>query len=86
MAVWPCEFESHPGHSIAKIAQLVEHDLAKVGVAGSSPVFRSNLNDCDFLLGIAFFYFTYGTFERNTRSSSYRLSRKREDHSAQSYT
>ena len=27
---------------IAKIAQLVEHDLAKVGVAGSSPVFRSN--------------------------------------------
>ena len=27
--------------SIAKVAQLVEHDLAKVGVAGSSPVFRS---------------------------------------------
>ena len=27
--------------SNAKIAQLVEHDLAKVGVAGSSPVFRS---------------------------------------------
>ena len=27
--------------SFAKIAQLVEHDLAKVGVAGSSPVFRS---------------------------------------------
>ena len=26
---------------IAKIAQLVEHNLAKVGVAGSSPVFRS---------------------------------------------
>ncbi len=26
----------------AKVAQLVEHDLAKVGVAGSSPVFRSN--------------------------------------------
>ena len=25
----------------AKIAQLVEHNLAKVGVAGSSPVFRS---------------------------------------------
>ena len=31
---------------IAKIAQLVEHDLAKVGVAGSSPVFRSSLRDC----------------------------------------
>ena len=27
---------------IAGIAQLVEHDLAKVGVAGSSPVSRSN--------------------------------------------
>lgn len=27
----------------AEIAQLVEHDLAKVGVAGSSPVFRSFL-------------------------------------------
>ena len=27
--------------NLAKIAQLVEHDLAKVGVAGSSPVFRS---------------------------------------------
>ena len=26
---------------IAKVAHLVEHDLAKVGVAGSSPVFRS---------------------------------------------
>lgn len=28
---------------IAKIAQLVERDLAKVEVAGSSPVFRSNI-------------------------------------------
>ena len=27
----------------AEIAQLVEHDLAKVGVAGPSPVFRSFL-------------------------------------------
>ena len=26
---------------LAKIAQLVEHNLAKVGVAGSNPVFRS---------------------------------------------
>ena len=31
-----------PQSQYAKIAQLVEHDLAKVGVAGSSPVFRSN--------------------------------------------
>ena len=29
---------------IAEIAQLVEHNLAKVGVAGPSPVFRSNSN------------------------------------------
>ena len=29
--------------NIAEIAQLVEHNLAKVGVAGSSPVFRSNI-------------------------------------------
>ena len=28
---------------IAKIAQLVERDLAKVEVAGSSPVFRSKI-------------------------------------------
>ena len=28
----------------AKIAQLVEHNLAKVRVAGSSPVFRSLIN------------------------------------------
>ncbi len=27
--------------NIAKVAQLVEHNLAKVRVAGSSPVFRS---------------------------------------------
>ncbi len=30
----------HPQN--AKVAQLVERDLAKVEVAGSSPVFRSN--------------------------------------------
>ena len=29
------------GPHIAKVAQLVEHDLAKVRVAGSNPVFRS---------------------------------------------
>ena len=33
--------------AIAKIAQLVEHDLAKVGVAGSSPVFRSDKSHRD---------------------------------------
>ncbi len=30
------------GQMYARVAQLVEHDLAKVGVAGSSPVSRSN--------------------------------------------
>ena len=28
----------------ARVAQLVEHDLAKVGAAGSSPVSRSHRN------------------------------------------
>ena len=41
-----CEFESHLLHLKAKkknaeVAQLVEHNLAKVRVAGPSPVFRS---------------------------------------------
>ena len=31
--------------AIAEIAQLVEHNLAKVRVAGSSPVFRSTLRE-----------------------------------------
>ena len=43
IATW--EFESPPLHTFfeeqAEIAQLVEHNLAKVGVAGPSPVFRS---------------------------------------------
>ena len=49
MSIVTWEFESPPLHykmeSIffhnAEIAQLVEHNLAKVGVAGPSPVFRS---------------------------------------------
>ena len=51
IATW--EFESPPPHKsrdkniiIAEIAQLVEHNLAKVGVAGPSPVFRSLLFFC----------------------------------------
>ena len=39
-----CEFESHFLHEeriFAEIAQLVEHNLAKVRVASSSLVFRS---------------------------------------------
>ena len=46
MTIVSWEFESPPLHVIdvsddAAIAQLVEHNLAKVGVAGPSPVFRS---------------------------------------------
>ncbi len=37
---------------LAKIAQLVEHNLAKVGVAGSSPVFRSKNNSSLYLADI----------------------------------
>ena len=40
IATW--EFESPPLHFFAEIAQLVEHNLAKVGVASSSLVFRSD--------------------------------------------
>ena len=44
MTVGSCEFESHSLHEeiqFAEIAQLVEHNLAKVRVASSSLVFRS---------------------------------------------
>ena len=46
MTIVSWEFESPPLHVIdvsndAAIAQLVEHNLAKVGVASSSLVFRS---------------------------------------------
>ena len=43
---------------IAEVAQLVEHDLAKVGVAGSSPVFRSK----EFLSKQGGFFLEYQTF------------------------
>ena len=42
MTIVSWEFESPPLHLLfAEIAQLVEHNLAKVGVASSSLVFRS---------------------------------------------
>ena len=40
-----CNANDKETNANAKIAQLVEHDLAKVGVAGSSPVFRSKADD-----------------------------------------
>ena len=51
IASW--EFESPPLHFFifcdAEIAQLVEHNLAKVGVASSSLVFRSFLEIHNFI-------------------------------------
>ena len=65
MTVGSCEFESHllhnklKIHSNAEIAQLVEHNLAKVGVASSSLVFRSKVK-----IAIAIF-FLYQLVERD---------------------
>ena len=41
--IMPSRDENLDWRSQAEIAQLVEHDLAKVGVASSSLVFRSTL-------------------------------------------
>ena len=48
----------------ARVAQLVEHDLAKVGAAGSSPVSRSHRNTKKVSMWIPFFVF----FEPNRGS------------------
>ena len=42
---------------IAEVAQLVEHNLAKVRVAGSSPVFRSLPKGLGIACNIGAFYF-----------------------------
>ena len=44
---------------LAEVAHLVEHDLAKVGVAGSSPVFCSKLSQLR-----EFFVFKVASFSR----------------------
>ena len=41
----------------ARVAQLVEHDLAKVGVAGSSPVSRSQRKQKDIHSRMSFLFF-----------------------------
>ena len=43
LPVWRGQFESDMLLN-AEVAQLVEHDLAKVRVAGSNPVFRSRMS------------------------------------------
>jgi hypothetical protein len=55
----------------AGIAQLVEHDLAKVGVAGPSPVSRSN-RDEDVHLGILFLYKMIRAFCLNLKATTIR--------------
>ena len=54
MTIMSCEFESHFLHHFAEIAQLVEHNLAKVRVASSSLVFRSKRIN---FIGSLFFVF-----------------------------
>ena len=53
-----CRFESCSGHYIAEIAQLVEHNLAKVRVASSSLVFRSKKKEVESFDSASFFLFT----------------------------
>ena len=80
MATWPsgkaeaCKAftpGSNPGVASkhADVAQLVEHDLAKVGVAGSNPVVRSNFTS---RLRAAFFMLRFGHGFRVPTSSRWR--------------
>ena len=58
MTVMSCEFESHFLHEeriFAEIAQLVEHNLAKVRVASSSLVFRSKKKEAESFDSASFF-------------------------------
>ena len=50
-----CRFESCSGHNVAEIAQLVEHNLAKVRVASSSLVFRSEKKEAESFDSASFF-------------------------------
>ena len=49
-----CNLKGVSSCNNAEVAHLVEHDLAKVGVAGSSPVFRSEKSR----LRAGFFWYT----------------------------
>ena len=55
LRVQGCIFRVHP-FRFAKVAQLVEHNLAKVRVAGSSPVFRSLPKGLGIVYNIGAFY------------------------------
>ena len=61
MTIMSCEFESHFLHEekiFAEIAQLVEHNLAKVRVASSSLVFRSTMRE-SMISWFPFFYVSF---------------------------
>ena len=45
-----------PSPAYARVAQLVEHDLAKVGAAGSSPVSRSEREKRGHPVDVFFFF------------------------------
>ena len=49
----------------AKVAQLVEHDLAKVGVAGPNPVFRSKNRPSSYR---GFFFHTHTHTQTHTQT------------------
>ena len=53
----------------ARVAQLVEHDLAKVGVAGSSPVSRSQRKQKDIHSRMSFFVFRVPAEPEGSRST-----------------
>ena len=55
MAIFAVQFLPIVLIFFAEVAHLVEHDLAKVGVAGSSPVFRSGIPS----KGVGFFLKAY---------------------------
>jgi hypothetical protein len=51
----------------AEVAQLVEHDLAKVGVAGSSLVFRSKDSICQLQMEFFLFKLSRNIYHRKSR-------------------
>ena len=67
MTIMSCEFESHFLHEekiFAEIAQLVEHNLAKVRVASSSLVFRSEKKEAESFDSASFFLLLFTVASR----------------------
>ena len=69
MTIMSCEFESHFLHEekiFAEIAQLVEHNLAKVRVASSSLVFRSEKKEAESFDSASFFCYCLPLLQDNS--------------------